>query len=485
MEVEQLLDRAREHATELAIARDMAEKSAIENEVLYDSEQTRRQAAESLARAARQLSSLETVSKVPEQILEQIKFILPFERGILFLEDVNGEPGVAAHHGLPKSAPLNELRYMVQKDGQDSDMYDAVARMKEPIQIGDVAKLQGWKQPDWLPKDHSWMGMPLFFNEKVMGMLVLTRSQAWAFNKDDAITANSFAVQASIAIENARLYDELNRFNQMMERMVSERVEELNKTYITLEKLDKNKSTFIQVAAHELRTPLTVIKGYLGMMSGHPAMQENESLTQAVEGVMRGTDRLHQIVNSMLDVARLENQILTPHLEALPIAPILRLLQKEFQNDFESRNIIFTLDEDLSNYPTLNVDAELLQKALNNVVINAIKFTPDNGAVSIHLESVSDEEMGPSTEIQIKDTGIGIDSSNLEIIFEKLFQLGDVALHSSGRATFKAGGPGLGLAITAGIIKAHGGRIWAESPGYDEKKLQGSTFYIRLPVPKK
>jgi signal transduction histidine kinase/DNA-binding LacI/PurR family transcriptional regulator len=481
---ERLLDEARERAAELAIARDMAEKAAIEKEKLYDSEQSRRQAAEALARAARQLSSLEKVEKVPEQILKQLRQILHFDRGVLFLEDVNGIPDVAAQHGLPKDAPVDELRYSVYKDKKDSNMYDAVARIKEAIQIGDVSQLKGWKQPDWLPKDLSWMGVPLFFQDKVMGMLVLTRKSAWAFSKDDALSVNTFAVQAAIAIENARLYDEINRFSQMMERMVEQRVDELSNAYTTLEKLDKNKSTFIQVAAHELRTPLTVIKGYLGMLRGNPAIKDNEALAQAVDGVMQGTNRLHQIVNSMLDVARLENQVVIPHLEPLTIAPMLRLVQKEFQEDLEARHIAFNLGDNLSKLPPLKVDPELFQKALNNVVVNAIKYTPDNGTVSIKAETVEDERMGPCIEIRIQDTGIGIDLANLDVIFEKLYQLGKVELHSSGRTSFKGGGPGLGLAIAAGIVKAHGGKIWAESPGYDEEKLPGSTFFIRLPLPK-
>ena len=484
MEVERLLDEARERATELAIARDMAEKAAIEKEKLYDSEQSRRQAAEALAKASRQLSSLEKVEKVPEQILEQLRQILHFDRGVLYLEDVNGIPNVTAHYGMPKSAPVDELRFAVNKDKKDSDMYDAVAHTREAIQIGDVSKLKGWKQPEWFPNDLSWMGVPLFFKDKVMGMLVLTRKSTWAFSKDDALSVNTFAVQAAIAIENARLYDELNRFSQMMERMVAQRVDELANAYATLEKLDKNKSTFIQVAAHELRTPLTVIKGYLGMLRGHVAIQDNESLIMAVDGVMQGTNRLHQIVNSMLDVARLENQVLTPHLEPLSIAPMLRLMQKEFQEDLEVRNITLELDEDLSNLPTMRVDPELLQKAFDNVVVNAIKFTPDGGKVSIHVEPATDERLGSCLEIQIKDTGIGIDPENLDIIFEKLYQLGKVELHSSGRTSFKGGGPGLGLAIAAGIVKAHGGKIWAESSGYSEEKLPGSTFFIRLPLPK-
>jgi signal transduction histidine kinase/DNA-binding LacI/PurR family transcriptional regulator len=484
MEVQRLLDEARERGMELAIARDMAEKAAIEKEKLYDSEQSRRRAAEALSRASRQLSSLEKLEKVPEQILVQLRSILHFDRGLLFMEDVNGIPQVAAHHGLPKSAALDEIRYVVDKDKKDSDMYDAVARMKEAIQIGDVSQLKGWKQPDWLPRDLSWMGVPLFFQDKVIGMLVLTRAHAWAFTKDDALFVNTFAVQAAIALENARLYDELNRFSLMMERMVAQRVDELSNAYVTLEKLDKNKSTFIQVAAHELRTPLTVIKGYLGMLRGHSSLKENEVLVQALDGVMQGTNRLHQIVNSMLDVARLENQVLKPHLEPTPIAPMLRLIQKSYQTDLENRNISLNLDESINQISHLMIDSELIQKALDNIIVNAIKFTPDGGSITVSIATVSDERQSNWAEIRVRDTGIGIDKANLDIIFEKLYQLGTVELHSSGRTTFKGGGPGLGLAIAAGIVKAHGGKIWAESPGYDEEKLPGSTFFIRLPLPK-
>jgi signal transduction histidine kinase len=130
------------------------------------------------------------------------------------------------------------------------------------------------------------------------------------------------------------------------------------------------------------------------------------------------------------------------------------------------------------------VDAELFQKALDNIIVNGIKFTPDGGSITVSIDAVSDDRQSDCVEIRVQDTGIGIDQANLDIIFEKLYQLGTVELHSSGRTTFKGGGPGLGLAIAAGIIKAHGGKIWAESPGYDEEKCPGSTFFIRLPLPK-
>jgi sigma-B regulation protein RsbU (phosphoserine phosphatase) len=477
--VERLLEEARDHAKELAVARDMAEKAAIEKEKLYDSEQTRRRVAEGLARAARQISSLEKLEKVPQQIIAQMREVIHFDRGVLYLEDVDGIPQVVAHHGFPPNADVESLRYQLEED----DMYEAVARMKEAIQIGDVINLKGWQQPDWVPADRSWIGAPLYFKDRVMGMIVLTRSQPWAYTRDDALTVNTYAVQAAIAIENARLYDEINRFNLMMERMVAQRVEELHTAYTTLEKLDQNKSTFIQVAAHELRTPLTVIKGYLGMIQGDALIRESAILVKAVEGVMQGTNRLHLIVNSMLDVARLENQVLTLQLELLPVMPILGSIKKELQEDLQARNISLQIDDSISGLPALQLDPELIKKALDNIIINGIKFTPDGGSVTVSATQSADEHEHACAEIRIQDTGIGIDPSNLDIIFEKLYQLGKVELHSSGRSTFKGGGPGLGLAIASGIVKAHGGKVWAESTGYDEETCPGSSFYVRLPLP--
>jgi signal transduction histidine kinase len=269
-----------------------------------------------------------------------------------------------------------------------------------------------------------------------------------------------------------------------MERMVEQRVDELNSAYQTLEKLDKNKSDFIQVAAHELRTPLTVIKGYMGMIKTSPAVQNDSSLAQVMDGVIQGTNRLHQIVNSMLDVARLENQIITPHLETLSLGPILRLACKDYIEDLQERQIKLVIDPDINTAPPLLADSELLKKALDNVIVNAIKFTPDRGSIFINAHPIHVDGRGEFCEIRIRDTGIGIDPANHTIVFEKLYQLGKVELHSSGRTKFKGGGPGLGLAIAAGIVKAHKGKIWVESPGYDEEKLPGSTFIIQIPVAK-
>ena len=478
-EVERLLADAQDQARELALAKDFAEKTAAENASLYSSEQARRRSAEALSKATYRLSSLSTEDEVLQQIVEQLTQMVPVARCALFLEDVNGMPRLRGQVGLPKYVPVEDLFYEVN----GTNIYHAVAKQTEPMVVSDVDKMNGWRQPEWLPDGGTWVGIPIRSKNKAVGMLTLSRERAGAFIQDDILLAGTYATQASIALENARLYDEVTRFNQMMERMVEQRVDELNTALTRLEKLDKNKSDFIQVAAHELRTPLTVIKGYMGMLKSAPAVKSDTALSMAMDGVLQGTDRLHQVVNSMLDVARLESQVLAPHLENVALGPILRLIQKDYAKDLQERNLTLELDESIGTVPHIRADSELLQKAIDNVVINAIKFTPDGGSIHISAAVVKGGRENVC-EIRVKDTGIGLDKAHQEMIFEKLYQVGKVELHSSGRTKFKGGGPGLGLAIAAGIIKAHHGKIWVESEKQDEENLPGSTFFIQIPLAK-
>ena len=478
-EVERLLGEARERAVELARARDVAEKAAAQNAKLFESEQNRRRAAEALARSSRHLSSLTTIEKIPQQILEQLKQVLPYDRAILFMEDVNGQPHIRAHYGMPDNVNLEEFQL---KTG-DLDFYEAVVQKGETLLISDVNKVNGWSQTAWLPRDRSWLGAPFYSKDSVVGLLALGRS-AHSFSEDDNLLVTTFAMQAIVALENARLYDEVTGMNQIMERMVAQRVEELNKAYNSLAQHDKNKSSFIQVAAHELRTPLTVIKGYLGMLKEDSIIHDTPALMQAIEGVMKGANRLHQIVNSMLDVVRLENQIVSPHVETVSLGLILRLIQKDYTEDLTLRNLTFEMDDAIKDIPPLRADSELLKKALDHVIVNAIKFTPDGGKITVSANIVEDSSQGEMAEIRVTDTGIGIDPEHHKIIFEKLYQLGKVELHSSSRTNYKGGGAGLGLAIAAGIVKAFQGNIWVESDGHDEVRFPGSVFFIRLPLAK-
>jgi DNA-binding LacI/PurR family transcriptional regulator/signal transduction histidine kinase len=479
-QVEHLLQESQLREMELAIANETAERTAEENARLYSSELERREAAENLSKVARSLSTILRLDELPGQLLEQLANLLPYERGALLVESPDGAAHIVAYQGFPEHAGEVDLLPLVDGNGA----YARIVQSGEPIIIDDVTADPAWQTTDWLPLNHAWMGVPLFAKNRVIGMLALTRQEAGAFSHDELIQVMTFGLQAAISLENARLYDEVTRFNESLERVVAERVEELRLAYNKLEQLDKNKTSFIQVTAHELRTPLTVMKGYLGMLKGMPEIQSNEMIAQAVGGVLKGSDRLHLIVNSMLDVARLENQVITPSIGTVIISMLFQQVEKEYKNDLQERNIKLVYEAGVGSLPFVKADPELLQKALDAVFVNAIKYTPDGGSISLGGREVLDDQLGPCLDFHVRDTGIGIDPANHQIVFEKLFQLGKVELHSSGRTKFKGGGPGLGLAIAAAIIKAHRGKIWVESPAYDEQTMPGSTFFIRLPMAK-
>jgi signal transduction histidine kinase len=163
---------------------------------------------------------------------------------------------------------------------------------------------------------------------------------------------------------------------------------------------------------------------------------------------------------------------------------VLESVVKSLQDDFEQRSLSFVRD-DLSQLPRIEADANGLRKVFYHLIVNAIKYTPDGGTITVKgrvLPSAAGHYAKGGVEITVQDTGIGIDPNVQDLIFAKFYQTGEVALHSSGSTKFKGGGPGLGLAIARGIVEAHGGKIWVESIGHDEETCPGSTFYVQLPL---
>ena len=256
---------------------------------------------------------------------------------------------------------------------------------------------------------------------------------------------------------------------------------ELEQALHKLERLDKIKTDFLQVSAHELRTPVAALMGYAQMMQYNPKVQDDSGLRVLVEGVVTSTERLHRIFNSILDVSRLMSGGLQVVRSPLSIAVTLEAVQLKAERTLKGRDLTLEL-EGLSSLPTGSGDPDLLYKVFDHLVNNAIKYTPDGGRITISGRTVEDEELGMCVEVVVADTGIGIAPQDIDLIFEKFYRTGEVALHSSGTSKFKGGGPGLGLAIAQGIVLAHGGRIWAESPGCDEVTCPGSRFVVRLPL---
>jgi signal transduction histidine kinase len=264
-------------------------------------------------------------------------------------------------------------------------------------------------------------------------------------------------------------------FDKMTENL-QQRTLELEKTNRMLEQMDRTKMRFIQVAAHELRTPLTIVQGYAQMVK----MKANgsEEFAKYTGAILDGAGRMVEIIDSMLDVSRIDTNQLEVMPEETQVSMIVEKVRRVFQSTFEERKISFT--SDLADLPIICADQDLLYKVFYHVIGNAIKYTPDGGMVTVFGRIV--EGTHPEVEIAIQDTGIGIDPQNQQLVFEKFYQTGEVLLHSSGKTKFKGGGPGLGLAVARGIVNAHHGRIWLESPGHNEATNPGTKVFVRLPL---
>ena len=259
-------------------------------------------------------------------------------------------------------------------------------------------------------------------------------------------------------------------------------IEDLQKSNKILRQLDRNKLEFIQVAAHELRTPLTVLKGYVNVLRSFAGTDANASLGDVIQGIFKGTDRITEVVNLMLDVTRIDSDSLKAASVPVPLKHVIKDLTKKGLSDAAAERRIKIILEHPDEAPYFQGDPGLIQKALYQLIVNAIKYTPDDGTVTVSTRVTTMDEDIPCVEIAIKDTGIGLDAEHHELIFEKFYQVGGVELHSSGKTTFKGGGPGLGLAIVRGVARAHNGKAWVESSGNDEENFPGSTFYLQLPL---
>lgn len=345
--------------------------------------------------------------------------------------------------------------------------------LEQTVFTGDTA----WLDPvlyDWghSPTETNLEEGDYFVSFILNRMIALTIEVA----RDNLSKEEAFEVLAAITPILTHSLSVVIRYE--METRVAHISNDLNKAQEKLQELDHSKSSFISVAAHELKTPLTLIEGYTSMMVDIVEQTSGDAqMDGLLKGVNTGIGRLRQIIDDMIDVSLIDNNLLTLNFQPVWISHLLTLLKQEIKKSIADRRQNLVIHEFEGTDLLIYGDTERLYQALNNLVFNAIKYTPDEGTITINGRLLPG-----FIEITIADTGIGISPEHQAVIFEKFGQLGHTNLHSSGRIKFKGGGPGLGLPITRGIIEAHGGTIWVESEGYDEVKLPGTTFHILLPT---
>jgi len=452
---------------------------AIDNASLYQGERAARSLAETMHKMGQVLAGTLEWNEVLDLILAQLAELVTYDRGSVFVRNGDHLELVAAR-GFPDEAKPSQIRISLKNETVFKEIYET----KRPLFIPDVLKWPDWQQIETLPAARAWLGLPLIHGQEVVGMLSLTRETTDPFTNESISLATTFAVQAAVGLENARRLDKSTRFSQQLEYEVIQRTKAIREAYARLEQLDQAKSDFIAIASHELRTPLTILRGYSQMLFQQNSVQQDKEIEKLAFGIQSGAVRLEEVVNSMLEVAKIDSDALRIYPKNISLKELLCRLIEQFENDLAGRQQIVKL-VDGDNLPNLEADPEALEKVFYHLLVNAIKYTPDGGTIlisSVQHYANGQRAAADKVEVLIKDSGIGIDPELHELIFSKFYQTGEIAFHSTAKTQFKGGGPGLGLAITRGIVAAHGGKIWLDSLGYDEETCPGTTFHVLLPL---
>ncbi|HEC35555.1 MAG TPA: hybrid sensor histidine kinase/response regulator, partial [Anaerolineae bacterium] len=273
----------------------------------------------------------------------------------------------------------------------------------------------------------------------------------------------------------------LTEYSRRLVEHLEGKIRELQQAHAELQHIDKIKTDFVILASHELRTPLTAIYGYIQILLSNPDIpgpaDEVGSPRFVLQRMAEASKRLSQAVEDILNVSLIDADKLDLAMRPVFLEPIVHSVVRNITGAGPDRELEFEV-EGLSDLPPVMGDSQRLYQALWNVLSNAAKYTPDGGTIRISGRIVEQ-----AAYLNVQDTGIGIDPKDQERIFDRFYVLEDTALHRSSKTAFKGGGLGLGLTVARGLIEAHGGRIWVESEGRDEKRLPGSTFHILLPPP--
>lgn len=333
--------------------------------------------------------------------------------------------------------------------------------------------------PEWLdPCLQDWANARSrsVFGERLTLLPVVDKLKAVAWEVVREACSPEEALAIIVAMELGYVHAQSFLAVLEVDALLRETTTRLYEAQDNLHRLEKSKADFIAVAAHELKTPLTLIEGYADMLTDALTNSGDNTTGFLIAGIAKGIVRLREIVDDMVDVSMIDNDMLSLSFQPVQLLRIIQRVYAELQHAFVERQLAFHIVDFVDGQDIIVADPQRMLQVFRQIILNAVKFTPDGGGIT-----VSSRRRPGFLEVLVADTGIGIAPENQQRIFEKFSPAGDAALHSTSKTKFKGGGTGLGLAIVRGIIEAHGGTIWCESPGHDERACPGSTFHIMIP----
>jgi signal transduction histidine kinase len=440
-------------------------------------------AGKTLHAYSEQISNILDMQRLANVAVGLIIEAMDITRGFLFLVDSESAGEEQKTYKLRAVRNQGERQIKIISLTDDNPVVRYFVQEQRPLLQYDLDLLPAFRavssaDREWFNRLEAEVYLPIFSKREWIGMLALgAKISGNRYTNEDLVTLSALANQTAVALENARLVDNLMQLNTELRQAYRN----LDKANRDLERLDRTKSDFISIASHELRTPLTTMIGYTEMLLEDVTLPP--SAHEMLKGISKGTRRLHEIMDSMFDIAQIDTRTLQLHLVPVDVASLIRDVAGMLEKTFNER--MQTLVMDIPPLPMIKADPNLMKKLFHHLLNNAVKFTPDGGKVTVTGRSLSaqDSELpNGGVEIVISDTGVGVSADSRDIIFSKFYQPGDVYKHSTSKTRFKGSGAGLGLALSKGIVEAHGGRIWVESAGYDEINFPGSQFHVVLPL---
>jgi signal transduction histidine kinase len=323
-----------------------------------------------------------------------------------------------------------------------------VVRANRPLLIRDAKNDPRWHGDVDTESDfhtESLLGVPLKVRDNVIGVLeVVNKIGDDGFTQDDVQIAETLASQAAIAIENARLMDELQQ------------------AYRELSEVDRIKGDFVSIASHELRTPLSLILGYASFLKDNVTGQASEQ----ADIVLSSAIKLRSLIDDMVNLRHIQTGEVQVDLKMFSLRELVLEVVKEFSEFVKVKQQALTTRFTPNDSP-LNIEADRtkIHLILANLVSNATKFTGEEGRIHIDVELKGHEYW-----ISVIDTGVGISESEYHRIFDQFYQ-------AEPSLTRRFEGMGLGLSIARGMVELHKGRMWVESV-----VGKGSKFTVVFPT---
>jgi signal transduction histidine kinase len=317
----------------------------------------------------------------------------------------------------------------------------------EPVQIADLSNERSSPINEIMLRGgyRARLLVPLLRSDEIFGALVVRRKEPGEFPKNTVDLLRTFAAQSVLAVQNARLFLEIEEKSRQ------------------LADASKHKSQFLANMSHELRTPMNAILGYTELILDGIYGEPSEKMTGVLARVQTNGKHLLGLINDVLDLSKIEAGQLTLSLTDYSIKDMVYNVFGVVESLAKNKNLALNVDVP-AQLPNAHGDERRLTQVLLNLVGNALKFT-DEGGVTIKTVSSHD-----SFTVSVTDTGPGIAPADQAKIFEE-FQQADSS------TTKQKGGTGLGLAIAKQIVEMHGGRLWVES-----ELGKGSTFQFSLPI---